>query len=174
MSCHITCRHSGSAGLVPWALISGYGDEEEWSLGAFHTSMDVDSFRLKVNGENVSYDNRVEFLAALHSFEIKGAAGNIRQEVDSAKVSLMGDAIYTRVRKISAGLQYKCLLESTIADAVGAEESDQSVDVYLSATKVHLGLVGGYHLLWSVTLRATKAISSIYSVTVEAMTPAIN
>lgn len=148
---------SAGGGLVPWALMSGYGDEGEWSLGAFHTSTDVDSFRLKVNGANVSYDNRVEFSAALQSFEIKGAAGDIRQEVYGAKVRLMGDAIYTPVPQISAGLQYKRLLDSTIADAVGAEESDQGVDVYLSATKVHLGLVGGYHFLWNATLRATKA-----------------
>lgn len=148
---------SAGGGLVPWALISGYADEGEWSLGAFHTSTDVDDFRLKVDGVNVSYDNRVEFSAALQGFEIKGVAGDIRQEVYGAKVRLTGDAIYTEVPQISAGLQYKRLIDPAIADAVGAEASDSGVDLYLTATKVHLGLIGGYHFLWNATLRATKA-----------------
>lgn len=148
---------SAGGGLVPWALISGYGDEGEWSVGAFHTSTEVDDFRLNVNGANISYDNRVEFSAALQSFEIKGAAGDLRQEIYGVKVRLAGDAIYTDIPQISSGLQYKRLIDPAIADAVGAEASDTGVDLYVSATKVHLGLIGGYHFLWNATLRATKA-----------------
>lgn len=144
-------------GLVPWAIISGYGDEGEWSLGAFYTSTDVDDFRLKVTGANISYDNRVELSTALQSFEIKDAAGDIRQEIYGAKVRLAGDVIYTDTPQISVGLQYKRLLDPAIADAVGAKASDSGIDLYVSATKVHLGLIGGYHFLWNATLRVTKA-----------------
>lgn len=144
-------------GLTPWAVISGYGDEGEASVGAFYTSVDIQDFRLKVNGVSASYDNRYEISAAQQSFELKGVAGDIRQEVYGAKYRLYGDAIYTDFPQVSAGLQYKRLIDGDIADAVGAEDSDSGVDYYVSATKVHLAAAGGYHFLWNATLRATKA-----------------
>lgn len=144
-------------GLTPWAVISGYGDEGEASVGAFYTSVDVQDFRLKVNGVSASYDNRYEISAAQQSFELKDVAGDIRQEVYGAKYRLYGDAIYTDLPQVSAGLQYKRLIDGDIADAVGAEDSDSGLDYYVSATKVHLAAAGGYHFLWNATLRATKA-----------------
>ena len=144
-------------GLTPWAVISGYGDEGEASVGAFYTSVDVEDFRLKVNGVSARYDNRYEISAAQQSFELKGVAGDIRQEVYGAKYRLYGDAIYTDLPQVSAGLQYKRLIDGDIADAVGAEDSDSGLDYYVSATKVHLAAAGGYHFLWNATLRATKA-----------------
>ena len=148
---------SAGGGLTPWAVISGYGDEGEASVGAFYTSVDVQDFRLKVNGVSASYDNRYEISAAQQSFELKGVAGDIRQEVYGAKYRLYGDAIYTELPQVSAGLQYKRLIDGDIADAVGAEDSDSGLDYYVSATKVHLAAAGGYHFLWNATLRATKA-----------------
>ena len=144
-------------GLTPWAVISGYADEGEYSIGAFHTSTDVQDFRLKVNGVSASYDNRFEISAALQSFEIKGVAGDLRQEIYGAKYRICGDAIYSALPQVAAGVQYKRLLDGDIADAVGAEDSDSGIDYYVSATKVHLAAVAGYHFLWNATLRATQA-----------------
>ena len=144
-------------GLTPWAVISGYADEGEYSIGAFHTSTDVQDFRLKVNGVSASYDNRFEISAALQSFEIKGVAGDLRQEIYGAKYRIYGDAIYSALPQVAAGIQYKRLLDGDIADAVGAEDSDSGIDYYVSATKVHLAAVAGYHFLWNATLRATQA-----------------
>jgi len=144
-------------GLTPWALISGYSDEGEASVGAFYTSVDVEDFRLKVNGVSASFDNRFEVSAAQQNFEIKGVAGDIRQEVYGAKYRLYGDAIYTDLPQVSAGLQYKRLIDGETAEAVGAEDSKTGIDYYVSATKVHLAAAGGYHLLWNATLRATRS-----------------
>lgn len=144
-------------GLIPWAVISGYGDEGEASVGAYYTSVDLQSFRLKINGISASLDNRYEVSAAQQSFELKGVAGDVRQEVYGAKYRLLGDVIYSDVPQVSVGLQFKKLLDGDIADAVGARNSDSGVDYYISATKVHLAAAGGYHLLWNATLRATKA-----------------
>lgn len=150
---------SGAAGggLTPWAVISGYGDEGEYSAGAFYTDTATEAYRLNVKGVSASYDNRVELSAALQSFEIKGVAGDLRQEVYGIKTRLSGDAVYTRMPQISAGLQYKRLLDGAIADAVGAADSQSGTDIYLSATKVHLAALAGRHVLWNLTLRATKA-----------------
>jgi len=144
-------------GLTPWAVISGYSDDSEVSAGAFYTETDVQDFRLDVKGVSLSYDNRVELSAALQSFEIKGVAGDIRQEIYGLKYRISGDLVYTTMPQISAGLQYKRLLASGVADSVGATESGTGTDIYISATSLELGALAGYHVLWNATLRATKA-----------------
>jgi len=144
-------------GLTPWAVISGYSDDSEVSAGAFYTETDVQDFRLDVKGVSLSYDNRVELSAAMQSFEIKGVAGDIRQEIYGLKYRISGDLVYTTMPQISAGLQYKRLLDSGVADAVGATESGTGTDIYISATSLELGALAGYHVLWNATLRATKA-----------------
>jgi len=144
-------------GLTPWAVISGYSDDSEVSAGAFYTETDVQDFRLDVKGVSLSYDNRVELSAALQSFEIKGVAGDIRQEIYGLKYRISGDLVYTTMPQISAGLQYKRLVDSGVADAVGATESGTGTDIYISATSLELGALAGYHVLWNATLRATKA-----------------
>lgn len=148
---------AAGGGLVPWAVMSGYGDEGEWSAGAFHTATDVQDFRLQVDGVAVSMDNRIELTAALQKFELKGVAGDIRQEVYGAKYRISGDLIYSDMPQLAAGLQYKRLLDGDIAAAVGADDNRSGVDYYISATKVHLAAAAGYHLLWNATLRATRA-----------------
>lgn len=148
---------SAGGGLVPWAVMSGYADEGEWSVGAFHTVTDVQDYRLTVDGASYSRDNRFEISAAQQRFEIKGLAGDIRQEIYGAKVRVLGDLIYDAAPQVAAGIQYKRLLDGDIASLVGAENDSSGVDIYVSATKVHLAALGGYHLLWNATLRATKA-----------------
>lgn len=131
---------SAGGGLVPWAVMSGYADEGETAAGAFYTAVDVQDFRLRVTGVTLSYDNRVEVSAAQQAFEIKGVADDIRQEIFSAKVRVAGDLIYGSMPQIATGVQFKNLL-----------------DGYVSLTRLHLGAVGGYNLLWNLSLRATKA-----------------
>tara|TARA_B100001250_G_scaffold395949_1_gene401403 strand:+ start:2372 stop:3103 length:732 start_codon:yes stop_codon:yes gene_type:complete len=144
-------------GLVPWAVMSGYADEGETAAGAFYTAVDVQDFRLRVTGVTLSYDNRVEVSAAQQAFEIKGVAGDIRQEIFSAKVRVAGDLIYGSMPQIATGVQFKNLLDGDIAEAVGADAADAGMDGYVSFTRLHLGAVGGYNLLWNLSLRATKA-----------------
>ena len=115
-------------GLTPWAVISGYAEEGEYSVGAFHTSTDVQDFRLKVNGVSASYDNRFEVSAALQSFEIKGVAGDLRQEIYGAKYRIYGDVIYTALPQFAAGIQYKRLLDGGIAKGALAREFGHILD----------------------------------------------
>ena len=47
---------SAGGGLVPWALITGYSEENQTSVSAFHTLTDVQDFRMTVDGiGSVSY-----------------------------------------------------------------------------------------------------------------------
>jgi len=148
---------AAGGGLVPWAIMSGYGDEGQWSAGAFHTLTDVQDYRLSVDGASLSFNNRFEISAARQSFEIKGLAGDIRQEVYGVKARAYGDLVYGAAPQIAVGLQHKRLIDGDIASLVGAEDNTSGTDVYLSASKVHLAALAGYHLLWNATLRATKA-----------------
>ncbi len=149
---------SAGGGLVPWAVMSGYADEGETALGAFYTTTDVQDFRLQVTGATLSFDNRVEVSAAKQAFEIKGVAGDIRQEVYAAKFRIAGDLVYGKLPQMSVGLQFKNLIDRDIAAAVGADSQQGGTDAYLSFTRLHLaGVAGRYNLLWNLTLRATKA-----------------
>ncbi len=149
---------SAGGGLVPWAVMSGYADEGEFALGGFYTTTDVQDFRLQVTGATLSYDNRIEISAAEQAFEIKGVAGDIRQEVYAAKFRLAGDLLYGKLPQMSVGMQFKNLVDRDIAAAVGADSNQGGMDAYLSFTRLHLaGVAGRYNLLWNLTFRATKA-----------------
>ena len=148
---------SAGGGLVPWAILSGYDTRNQTSLSAFSTRVSVDNYRLYAYGGAFGYHDRVEISAAHQTFDLLNTAAEINQNIFGAKVRLYGDVIYSRWPQLSAGLQYKELLNTEIAQAVGAKNSDHGTDVYLSATKVHLGAFFGYNLVWDLTLRGTKA-----------------
>lgn len=148
---------SAGGGIVPWAVLSGYGSRDETAASVFATRVDVDDYRLDSRGAAVTFYDRVELSVAHHTFDLKHLGGEIEQEVFGAKVRLYGDAIYSPWPQLSAGVQHKRLLDGAIAAAVGADASDRGTDVYVAATKIHLGLVAGYNLLWDVTLRRSNA-----------------
>src|SRR5690606_20475295 len=94
---------------------------------------------------------------ARQTFDLKDTPFEINQNIIGAKVRISGDIIYSRWPQISAGVQHKQLLDTTLAEAVGAEDYDDGTDFYLAAGKAHLGAAMGYNLFWNLTLRATRA-----------------
>lgn len=159
----IQVEGSGGGGLVPWATLSGYDTREQISFGAFNTQVNVDDFRLQSWGANASFYDRVEVSLAQQTFELEPASGDIRQNIIGVKARLYGDVLYSTWPQVSFGVQHKRLIDQntgvspTTADALGAKDSDHGTDFYLAATKVHLGLLCGYNMVWNLTLRATKA-----------------
>ncbi len=143
-------------GVVPWAVINGYGSSGEWSATAVATGVFVDDYTLKVVGASVSYDNRIELSYARQRLELDTLGGNLQQDVFGVKYKVAGELLYTRMPQISVGLQYKNVDDFYLPEAVGARD-DSGVDYYVSATKVLLGGVLGRNLLVNGTLRATKA-----------------
>ncbi len=148
---------SGGGGLVPWATLAGYDSRDEISASVFSTHVSVDDYRLNAWGAAVGLYDRVELSVAKHYFDLTSLGAEISQNIVGAKVRLYGDVIYSDWPQIAVGLQHKTLSDGSIAAAVGAADSDQGTDFYLSATKVHLGAAAGYNLVWAVTARATKA-----------------
>ena len=153
---------SGGGGLVPWAILSGYDTQDQISVGAFNTQVNVDDYRLQSWGVNASFYDRVELSVAQQTFDLTTLGGDLRQNIIGAKVRLYGDVIYSQWPQVSLGVQYKRLIDqntgvsSETTKALGAN-SNHGIDLYMAMTKVHLGLIYGYNFVWNLNFRATKA-----------------
>ncbi len=147
---------SGGGGIVPWATLSGYDTDSEVSVNAFLTRVNLDDYRLQVAGASVSLYDRVELSVARQTFDLTTIGGDISQNIYGAKVRLWGDVVYSDLPQISAGVQFKELQDDAIAYALGSTDNS-GTDFYVSATKVHLGAVAGYNLVWNLTARMTNA-----------------
>ena len=143
-------------GIVPWAVINGYGSSDEWSATAMATGVYVDDFTLKVIGASLSFDNRFELSAARQTFDLETMGGELGQDIFGVKYKLAGELLYTAMPQITLGAQYKRVDDFAIPQAVGAR-SDWGLDVYLAASKVFFDAVAGRNLLLNGTVRATKA-----------------
>lgn len=143
-------------GIVPWAVISGYGDSGEWGGAASLTRVGVDDFQLDVRSVSIGIENRLEFSASRQQLEVLPLDLTISQDVFGAKVRLAGDLVYTRLPQLSLGAQYKRNRDMAVPNALGAA-ADSGVDVYLAASKLWLNGLLGRNLFANVTLRSTAA-----------------
>jgi hypothetical protein len=155
---------AGGGGLVPWALITGYGTADSWGANAHVTEIPLRDFRLLSYGIAVGALDRVEASITQDRFDVKGTALNgvaVEQHVYGLKVKLTGDAIYDQdswAPQTAAGVEYKRNTGLSDAGALASPRqlgagSDSGTDFYLGATKVILA----QSLLLDVTLRYTKA-----------------
>lgn len=147
---------SAGGGIVPWALLNGYGSSGEWAATAFATQVGVDDFTLNVQGVSVSYDNSWEWSLARQRFQLDSLGGELHQDIFGVKYHLAGELLYTALPQFSLGLQYKKHRDFALPQAVGARD-DSGLDIYLAASKVLFDQIAGRNLLLNATLRATKA-----------------
>lgn len=147
---------ASGGGIVPWATIAGYGSKDEISASAFYSHVNLPDYQLHVYGANMGIYDRVELSVAQQKFDLSTLGGELKQDVYGLKVKLYGDVIYSSWPQVSAGAQYKQLKTSAIANALGAKSSDNNLDYYVNATKVHLGLVNGFNFVWNAGIRASR------------------
>jgi hypothetical protein len=154
---------AGGGGLVPWALISGYGTDDQVGGSVFYTKAKTkDDFELDTGGINIGIKNRVELSASKLKFGLSDTVPNETITVNTlgVKIRVLGDAVYDQDKllpQIALGLQYKHNEDfSFVPKLLGAKKSS-GVDVYLAATKLYLGAVAGRNLLLNATIQATKA-----------------
>lgn len=154
---------TAGGGLVPWAVLAGYGQDKEWGgeLSLMHAR--TGDYDLTVAAASVAFNNRVELSAAAQLLDIEAFADdaglpddNLTQLVLGAKVRVAGDLIYGKLPQISAGVQYKRNTDFDVPALAGARDDD-GFDFYVSATRLWLHGLHGYPLLTNVTLRASKA-----------------
>ncbi len=158
-----TIEGAGGGGIVPWALIGGYGTRNEVGLSAFVTGVDTQDFTLASYGAAINVRNRVELSVARQNFNLRDVGnvlglGNrytISQTIVGAKLRLIGDAVLEQdsaLPQIAIGMQYKINDDKTVVGgALGLER--KGVDFYIAATKIFLA----QNLLVNVTGRLTKA-----------------
>lgn len=154
---------AGGGGLVPWALISGYGTRDAVGANVHGTSVFLPAFTLGSTGASAGLYNRLE-LSYAHEWFGTGGTGTrlgighgytFNEDIAGLKLRLVGDAVYDQdswVPQIAAGVQFKSSDDHAVLRAVGAK-SAQGVDFYMAATKLFLA----QSLLADVTLRMTKA-----------------
>ena len=154
---------AGGGGLVPWALITGYGTNDAVGANIHNTAIALPAFTLESAGAAVGLYDRVELSYAHIWFDTRQAGARlgigrgftINEDVVGAKLRLLGDAVYDQdswLPQVAAGLQFKSNDAHAVLDAIGARGA-RGVDVYLAATKLFLA----QSLLADVTVRMTKA-----------------
>lgn len=154
---------SAGGGLTPWAVIGGYGTDDEIGANAFYTRVNTGAYHLDNAGILVGFYNRVELSFAQQRFNTEQVGGllglgdgfTFRQNVIGLKVRLAGDLVVDSdswMPQISVGLQHKKNNQPAVLAFIGAKD-DSGTDFYVTATK--LFLADG--LLINGTLRLTKA-----------------
>lgn len=161
---------AAGGGLTPWAVIGGYGTNNEVGGNLHYTYVKSSDYKLDTYGFTVGLFDRAEFSVAQQEFDVSnlrnkveaafpGAIGRdkIDQIVVGLKVRVLGEAVLdadTWMPQVAVGLQYKENQDKEfIKSAVIGAKSDHGTDVYIAATKLLLDK----NLLLNGTLRFTKA-----------------
>lgn len=150
-------------GIVPWAVMAGYGSSGEVGASAFYTHVELDDYALDALGVAVSVDNRIEFSLARQQLDL-GTLGDalglpdksLRQDILGLKLRVAGDLIYGGLPQIAAGLQFKRHLDFGIPAAVGAVRR-RDADFFLAASKLWLAGPFDRNVFANATLRYTRA-----------------
>ncbi len=154
---------AGGGGLVPWALITGYGTQDAIGGNVHGTYVRLPDFSLGSGGVAVGLYDRVE-LSYAHEYLDTGNTGGklgigngyaFNEDILGVKVRLLGNAVYDQdswLPQIAAGTEFKATGNQAVLHAIGAKSS-RGVDFYVAATKLFLA----QSLLVDATVRLTKA-----------------
>lgn len=153
---------SAGGGLVPWALIAGYGTRDQIGGSAFYTDMRTQGFTLGSGGVAVGFYDRVELSFAQQRFGLGDTIPNtsIEQDIVGLKIKVYGDAVYDQDNpwpQIAIGAQYKHNRDFDFVPKLLGAKKDSGTDLYAAATKVYLAGPFGRNWLLNGTVRASKA-----------------
>ena len=154
---------AGGGGLVPWALITGYGTQDAVGGNVHGTYVRLPNFTLGSGGAAIGLYDRVELSYAHETFDTGSTGGKLgigngyafNEDILGVKVRLLGNAVYDQdswLPQIAAGAEFKSTDNHAILHAIGAKSS-KGVDMYVAATKLFLA----QSLLVDATVRLTKA-----------------
>lgn len=152
----------GGGGIVPWALIAGYGTRDQVGGSVYATRVDTQDFKADSYGVAVGFFDRLELSVAKQRFDATSVVPGLKLDLETvgAKVKVFGDAVYEQDSpwpQVAVGLQHKKNKDMAVPSAIGARD-DADTEFYVAATKVWLaGGPLGRNLLLNLTLRSTKA-----------------
>lgn len=153
---------TGGGGLVPWALITGYGTRDAIGANAHYTYVGLRDYKLHSAGFAVGLFDRLELSYNRQTFDTGSTGAQLgigngfrfEQNVLGAKLRLFGDAVYDQdgwLPQTAVGVQYKANTQDRILKAVGAKDAN-GIDYYVAATKLFLD----QNLLLNATVRLTR------------------
>ena len=154
---------AAGGGLVPWAVIGGYGTRDQIGGNAYYTRVDLSDYNLQSYGALVGIHDRVELSVSRQAFDTEavgtalglGHGFTIHQDTYGVKVRVAGDAVLeqdTWMPQVAVGVQFKHNDQGGLLRAIGAKSAN-GTDVYVSATKLYLA----QSLLLNASVRFTKA-----------------
>lgn len=154
---------AAGGGLSTWAVIGGYGTQNQIGGTGYYTKVTLDDFNLTSFGGAIGINNRVELSVAQQKFDLEqvgaalglGAGFTIDQTTYGAKLRLFGDAVLEQdspLPQVSIGIQYKDNEQDALVKSLGADSGD-GTDFYIAASKLYLG----QSLLLNGAIRFTKA-----------------
>ena len=154
---------SAGGGIVPWAVIAGYGSEQGNGGTAGFSWVNVGDYQVDVIAASAGFRNRVEVSYAEQRLDL-GTLGialgapdaTLKNEILGVKVRLFGDLVYSPEGQFALGAQRKSLDDPAIPQLLAPVDKG-GTDIYLAWTKLWLGAAGGRNLLVNATLRSTKA-----------------
>lgn len=153
---------AAGGGLVPWALIAGYGTDNQVGVSGYYTkAMTNGDFVLKSGGVALGIFNRLEISLSKQKFGLSDTVPNQSITVDTLgiKFRVLGDAIYDQDRllpQISIGTLIKHNEDfKLVPKTLGAIDAN-GADLYIAASKLYLGAFFGRNLLINGDLIATK------------------
>ena len=153
---------SAGGGLVPWALIGGLETDTEVGASAFATYVRTADFSLGVAGASIDVHDLIELSFARQRFDAGSVLPDLTlgQDIVGVKVRLAGDAVFAPDRllpQIALGAQWKHTRDFGEAPAALGADSGTDVDLYLAATKLYFGALGGHDVILDATVRRTRA-----------------
>ena len=152
---------AAGGGLVPWALIAGYGTRDQAGGSAFATHVHTADFDLRSFGVAAGLHDRLELSFSRQRFDAGSVIPGLLLRMDTAgvKFRVAGDAVYDQDRwmpQVAVGVMHKHDLDATVPRAVGARKGS-GTELYVAATKLWLAGLAGRNLLLNGTLRYTRA-----------------
>lgn len=157
---------AGGGGIVPWALITGYGTEDSYGANAYLTVLSTQDYRLTSYGVAIGLFDKLEL--SLGKQEFTGSKApldqlSLQQDIAGIKFRISGDLIADQDNwkpQLAIGAMVKRHQGVQGLDALGVSnvrqlgaKSDTGIDYYASASKLFLA----QSLLVNGTLRLTKA-----------------
>ena len=163
---------AGGGGLGTWALISGYGTEDQVGANVHYSAAKTRDYGLQTAGVAVGLYDRVELSYAHQQFDTKAVlvaisptlrGYTLKQDVFGVKVRVSGNAVYDQdswLPQVAFGLQHKRNADNTVIPflngalaALNPAIKTSGTDFYVAASKLYLE----HSVLVNATLRFSKA-----------------
>lgn len=153
---------AGGGGLVPWALIAGYGTAEQIKGTAFISRVSTQGFALTAAGAAVGIHDSLELSFARQRFDLGTTVPGqqLRQDIWGAKWKMVGDAVVDQDKpwpQLAVGIMAKRNLDfEGVPRSLGARHGND-IEPYVAATKLWLDGIAGRTTLINGTMRYTRA-----------------